>query len=122
MRPVRTTCPYCGVGCGVKATPGVGRVVTIEGDAAHPATEGRLCSKGTHLGETVGLEGRLLHPAIGGKRASRDKALDLVARPFARTIKHPGHDRVDFYSSGQLHTEASYVRNKLLQGILPQPT
>src|SRR3546814_7753021 len=52
MKPVRTTCPYCGVGCGVKATPGVGRVVTIEGDAAHPANEGRLCSKGTHLGET----------------------------------------------------------------------
>src|SRR3546814_13959794 len=78
MKPVRTTCPYCGVGCGVKATPGVGRVVTIEGDAAHPANEGRLCSKGTHLGDTVGLEGRLLHPAIGGKRATWDQDIAPV--------------------------------------------
>ena len=118
MKPVRTTCPYCGVGCGVKATPGVGRAVTIEGDEAHPANEGRLCSKGTHLGETVGLEGRLLHPAIGGKRASWDKALDLVARTFARTIREHGPDSVAFYVSGQLLTEDYYVANKLMKGFI----
>src|SRR3546814_16353129 len=118
MKPVRTTCPYCGVGCGVKATPGVGRAVTIEGDAAHPANEGRLCSKGTHLGETVGLEGRLLHPAIGGKRASWDKALDLVARTFARTIKEHGPDSVAFYVSGHLLTEDYYVATTLCKGSI----
>ena len=65
MTQVRTTCAYCGVGCGVLATPGEGRSVKITGDPDHPANFGRLCSKGTHLGETVGLEGRLLHPMIG---------------------------------------------------------
>src|SRR3546814_17450433 len=118
MKPVPTTCPYGGVGCGVKATPGVGRVVTIEGDAAHPANEGRLCSKGTHLGETVGLEGRLIHPAIGGKRASWDKALDLVARTFRDTIARHGPASVAFYVSGQLLTADYYVANKLMKGFI----
>src|SRR3546814_18084394 len=86
MKPVRTTCPYCGVGRGVKATPGVGRVVTIEGDAAHPANEGRLCSKGTHLRATVVLDGHLLTPAIGAKTASWGTALEPVPRTFARTL------------------------------------
>src|SRR3546814_18825123 len=118
MKPVRTTCPYCGVGCGVKATPGVGRAVTIEGDAAHPANEGRLCSKGTHLGEPVGLEGRLLHPAIGGKRASWEKALDLVARTFARTIKENGPERGAYYVSGQWLKAAYHAANKPQKGCI----
>jgi assimilatory nitrate reductase catalytic subunit len=80
MKAVRTTCPYCGVGCGVAATLTGERTVEIKGDADHPANRGRLCSKGTHLGETVGLEGRLLHPMIGDRRVSWDKALDLVRR------------------------------------------
>ena len=79
MTAIRTTCAYCGVGCGIRATVTGARSVEIAGDPDHPANRGRLCSKGTHLGETVGLEGRLLHPMIGGKRASWDKALDLVA-------------------------------------------
>ena len=62
---IRTTCAYCGVGCGIRATLTDAREVRIEGDPDHPANHGRLCSKGTHLGETVGLEGRLLHPMIG---------------------------------------------------------
>jgi len=71
---VRTACPYCGVGCGVRATPD-GRSLTVEGDPNHPANLGRLCSKGSALGSTVGLEGRLLHPMIGTRRASWSEAL-----------------------------------------------
>ncbi|MFI4982470.1 MAG: hypothetical protein ACHQIO_19135, partial [Nevskiales bacterium] len=55
MRAVRTTCPYCGVGCGISARVIGERSVTIKGDADHPANGGRLCSKGTHLAATVGL-------------------------------------------------------------------
>jgi assimilatory nitrate reductase catalytic subunit len=77
---------------------GNAREVTIRGDEAHPANGGRLCSKGTHLGETVGLEGRLLHPMIGDRRASWDKALDLVAKRFAETIAQHGPDSVAFTS------------------------
>ncbi|QSR20138.1 nitrate reductase [Novosphingobium sp. KA1] len=119
---VRTTCAYCGVGCGIAATPnpnGAGeRSVEIRGDEAHPANAGRLCSKGTHLGETVALTGRLLTPMIGDRRASWDKALDLVARRFADTIARHGPDSVAFYVSGQLLTEDYYVANKLMKGFI----
>ena len=118
MAPVRTTCAYCGVGCGIRATPTGDRAVTIEGDPEHPANAGRLCSKGTHLGETIGLEGRLLHPMIGDKRASWDKALDLVAKKFRDTIARHGPDSVAFYVSGQILTEDYYVANKLMKGFI----
>ncbi len=116
--PIRTTCAYCGVGCGISATVTGERAVRIEGDPDHPANAGRLCSKGTHLGETVGLEGRLLHPMIGRKRASWGQALDLVARRFGETIAQYGPGSVAFYVSGQLLTEDYYVANKLMKGFI----
>lgn len=115
---VRTTCAYCGVGCGIVATRTGDRAVRIEGDADHPANRGRLCSKGTHLGETVGLDGRLLHPMIGRRRAGWDKALDLVARRFRAAVAEHGPDSVAFYVSGQLLTEDYYVANKLMKGFI----
>jgi len=117
MKSIRTTCAYCGVGCGIKAEVD-GRSVAIAGDAEHPANAGRLCSKGTHLGETVGLEGRLLHPEIGGKRVGWDKAIARVAKKFAETIDRYGPDSVAFYVSGQLLTEDYYVANKLMKGFI----
>jgi len=118
VTPIDTTCAYCGVGCGIRATVTGDRQVRIEGDPDHPANRGRLCSKGTHLGETVGLEGRLLHPMIGRRRASWDKALDLVAKRFRDTIARHGPDSVAFYVSGQLLTEDYYVANKLMKGFI----
>ncbi len=115
---IKTTCAYCGVGCGIVATRTGERSVEIAGDPDHPANRGRLCSKGTHLGETVGLEGRLLHPMIGDRRASWDKALDLVARRFRETIARHGPGSVAFYVSGQLLTEDYYVANKLMKGFI----
>lgn len=118
MESIRTTCAYCGVGCGILATRTGARAVEIKGDPEHPANHGRLCSKGTHLGETVGLEGRLLHPMIGKRQASWDKALDLVAKRFRQTIAEHGPDSVAFYVSGQLLTEDYYVANKLMKGFI----
>ncbi|MGE5721188.1 MAG: molybdopterin-dependent oxidoreductase, partial [Sphingomonadales bacterium] len=118
MNPVRTTCAYCGVGCGIVARRTGDRAIAVAGDPDHPANRGRLCSKGTHLGETVGLEGRLLHPMIGRRRASWDRALDLVARRFMQTIERHGPDSVAFYVSGQLLTEDYYVANKLMKGFI----
>lgn len=118
MTAIRTTCAYCGVGCGILATRTGARAVEIKGDPEHPANFGRLCSKGTHLGETVGLEGRLLHPMIGKRQASWDKALDLVAKRFRQTIAEHGPDSVAFYVSGQLLTEDYYVANKLMKGFI----
>jgi assimilatory nitrate reductase catalytic subunit len=116
--PVKTTCPYCGVGCGVLATPQADGEVAIAGDPDHPANFGRLCSKGSALGGTLALDDRLLHPEIGGRRASWDEALDLVASRFSATIADHGPDSVAFYVSGQCLTEDYYVANKLMKGFI----
>lgn len=116
--PVRTTCPYCGVGCGVVVSREDDGAVTVKGDKDHPANFGRLCSKGSALGETVGLDGRLLHPQIGGNRAGWDEALDLVASRFSETIREYGPDSVAFYVSGQILTEDYYAANKLMKGFI----
>jgi assimilatory nitrate reductase catalytic subunit len=118
MTGIRTTCPYCGVGCGVIATAKPDGTVAIKGDPEHPANLGRLCSKGSALGDTVSLEGRLLHPEIEGRRAGWDEALDLVAGRFGDAIRDHGPDSVAFYVSGQLLTEDYYVANKLMKGFI----
>lgn len=115
---IRTTCPYCGVGCGVLATPDGAGGLSVAGDPGHPANFGRLCVKGSALGETVGLKGRLLAPQVGGREASWDQALDLVARRFSDTIAEHGPDSVAMYVSGQLLTEDYYVANKLMKGFI----
>lgn len=114
----RTTCAYCGVGCGISAKVTGSRSVAIEGDPDHPANRGKLCSKGTHLGETVGLEGRLLHPMIGEERVSWDTALDEVAGRMHDCIEQHGPDSVALYVSGQLLTEDYYLANKLAKGFI----
>jgi assimilatory nitrate reductase catalytic subunit len=117
---VATTCAYCGVGCGVRAqvTNVEARTVEIAGDEIHPANFGRLCVKGSSLGETVGMEGRLLYPEIGGQRVTWDAALDHVSGEFARIVREHGPDAVAFYVSGQLLTEDYYVANKLMKGFI----
>jgi assimilatory nitrate reductase catalytic subunit len=121
--PVRTTCPYCGVGCGVLARADGQGGAEILGDPEHPANFGRLCSKGSALGDTLGLATRLLYPQLRSAdgsltRASWDTALDRVAYGFADTIAEYGPDSVALYLSGQLLTEDYYVANKLMKGFL----
>ncbi len=114
----RTTCPYCGVGCGVLARPdGLGGA-GIAGDPAHPANAGRLCSKGAALGETLGLADRLLHPEVRGRRASWDAALDEVAEGLRRALGAHGPEGVALYVSGQLLTEDYFAANKFAKGVL----
>ncbi len=116
---IKTTCPYCGVGCGISALVGTqDHQVTISGDLSHPANFGRLCSKGSALGETVELKGRLLQPKIDGRDANWTDALDLVANTFIKTIEKYGPDAVAIYGSGQLLTEDYYVANKLMKGFI----
>lgn len=119
LTTTRTTCAYCGVGCGVVgATANGARSVAISGDQAHPANHGRLCSKGAALGATVSLAGRLLQPVIHGRTAGWAEATTLVARRFRETIARHGPDSVAFYVSGQLLTEDYYVANKLMKGFI----
>jgi len=117
-REVATTCPYCGVGCGVVATAEANGKVTVVGDPSHPANRGRLCSKGSALAETVGMDDRLLYPEIADARVAWESAVAAVADGFARTIRDHGPDAVAFYCSGQLLTEDYYVANKLMKGFI----
>ena len=113
----QTTCPYCGVGCGVlvqKTKDGF----DVKGDPDHPSNMGRLCSKGAALAETLSHEGRLLSPSVNGAPADWDFAIDIVADSFRRVVDKHGPDAVAFYVSGQLLTEDYYVANKLMKGFI----
>src|SRR6195952_1976591 len=123
LRATRTTCPYCGVGCGVLATPDGSGGAAIAGDPEHPANFGRLCSKGSALGETLPTEERLLYPMIRCSKGNMEQvawsdALDHVAHRFQHIVARDGPGAVAFYLSGQLLTEDYYVANKLMKGFL----
>ncbi|WP_448952727.1 nitrate reductase [Labrys neptuniae] len=118
LSEVKTTCPYCGVGCGVAAKLAPDGAVSVRGAPDHPANAGKLCSKGSALGETTGLNGRLLAPEIAGREAGWDEAIELVAQKFTQTIAMHGANAVAFYISGQLLTEDYYVANKLMKGFI----
>ena len=118
-KTIQTTCPYCGVGCGISAkVDNKNRHIKINGDDLHPANFGRLCSKGSALGETIELKGRLLQPNVYGCDTSWTEALDLVADSFKSVIEKYGANAVAIYGSGQLLTEDYYVANKLMKGFI----
>ncbi|MEM8822246.1 MAG: molybdopterin-dependent oxidoreductase [Pseudomonadota bacterium] len=118
----RSTCPYCGVGCGVLLTPDGAGGLLVRGDPEHPANFGKLCSKGSNLGETVAKAVnrgyRLRSPMVQGREATWDDALQLVADKFRETRDAHGPDACAFYVSGQLLTEDYYVANKLIKGFI----
>ena len=128
IQETRSTCPYCGVGCGVIIESTGGEITGVRGDPAHPANFGRLCTKGSTLHHTasrvIALQTRLLHPQIRARReekpqrATWDAALDLATEKFHAVIRDHGPDAVGFYISGQLLTEDYYVFNKLAKGLI----
>ncbi len=131
-RSTKTTCCYCGVGCGVIVDTeqrGAEVVVTgVRGDPDHPANRGRLCSKGSTLDLTAQpLVYDQLRARAPEMRTSRDaerhrvswaEATTHVAEQFARIIEAHGPDSVGLYVSGQLLTEDYYVFNKLAKGLI----
>lgn len=124
MAETRSTCCYCGVGCGVIIEHDAQRITGVRGDPAHPANFGRLCSKGATLHLTTMQETRALFPELRltrdapRSRVSWDQALDHAAARFAEIIREHGPDSVAFYVSGQLLTEDYYVFNKLAKGLI----
>ena len=128
MRETRSTCPYCGVGCGVIIQSQGDEITGVRGDPDHPANIGRLCTKGATLHLTasniITRQTRLLHPmrreqrGAAPQRISWDSALDVASEGFARIIREHGSDAVGFYISGQLLTEDYYVFNKLAKGLI----
>ncbi len=128
MAETRSTCPYCGVGCGVIIESQGAQITGVRGDPQHPANFGRLCTKGSTLHLTaaapITLQTRLLHPMLREQRGAAprrigwEQALDGAADRFARIVETHGPDAVGFYISGQLLTEDYYVFNKLAKGLI----
>lgn len=118
MKETRTTCPYCGVGCGVLVQVAENGQVNVRGDEQHPANLGRLCVKGAALGETTGLAGRLLTPELDGEPVSWPQALEAAGSRLREIIAQHGPQAVAFYASGQLLTEDYYAANKLMKGFI----
>ena len=123
-KETRSTCCYCGTGCGVVIRSEDDRIVGVSGDKAHPANFGRLCAKGATLDLTARADYRALYPELRRtrqeprRRADWDAALDHAAERFADIIRAHGPDAVAFYLSGQLLTEDYYVFNKLAKGLV----
>ncbi|WP_280150689.1 nitrate reductase [Piscinibacter sp. XHJ-5] len=128
MNETKSTCPYCGVGCGVIIESEGRQITGVRGDPDHPANFGRLCTKGSTLhltaAQPITLQARLLHPQRRPARGdapqalSWNAALDIAADRFHRIIRDHGADAVGFYISGQLLTEDYYVFNKLAKGLI----
>lgn len=118
----QTTCPYCGVGCGVTVSQHTSDdLPLVLASDSHPANLGRLCSKGSALGETLDSRftpHRLTHPVINGAPTDWDHATGEIAQRIQSSIQEFGPDSVAFYLSGQLLTEDYYVANKLAKGFL----
>ncbi|MFE3871030.1 molybdopterin-dependent oxidoreductase [Flavobacterium sp. ZS1P70] len=122
---IKTTCSYCGVGCGIIVTNDAKNGVTVTGDKDHPVNKGMLCSKGMNLHYVVNdTSDRILYPEMRWskshpmERVSWDTALDRAAAVFSSIIKKHGPDSVGFYISGQCLTEEYYLVNKLVKGYL----
>ena len=128
MQETKSTCPYCGVGCGVIIESHGPQITGVRGDPTHPANFGRLCTKGSTLHLTasspITLQTRLLQPLRRAQRGdapqplSWDAALGLATEKFADIIQRHGPNAVGFYVSGQLLTEDYYVFNKLAKGLI----
>ena len=115
---IKTTCPYCGVGCGVSAKVENNQIIAVSGDQQHPANLGKLCVKGAALDKTMGSQGRLLHPSIEGQAVSWETAIETVADRLNTIREEHGPGAIAFYLSGQLLTEDYYVANKLAKGFI----
>ncbi|MCF7560998.1 molybdopterin-dependent oxidoreductase [Sabulilitoribacter multivorans] len=124
-KEVKTTCCYCGVGCGIIVKKDNHDKVLVEGDKNHPVNKGMLCSKGMNLHYVANdTSDRILYPEMRWSRShprervSWDDALDRATSVFKSIIKKYGPDSVAFYVSGQSLTEEYYIANKLTKGFL----
>ena len=121
----KTTCSYCGTGCGIIVNKDSKGGLTVEGNPDYPVNKGMLCSKGMNLNYVVqDISDRILHPEMRWSRnhpmqqVSWDTALDRATAVFKSIIKKHGPDSVGFYVSGQCLTEEYYILNKLTKGFL----
>jgi NADP-reducing hydrogenase subunit HndD len=116
---IRTTCPYCGVGCQQWLHVQDGRIVKVTGVEEAEPNKGRLCVKGRFGYDFIYSEERLKTPLIreknGFRKASWDEALDLVAAKFKQIIAESGPDALAGVSCARSISEDSYNMQKLFR-------
>ena len=133
--PIKTLCPYCGVGCGLEVLPPAqsGKATNrdsdgnplwqVRGDRAHPSSKGKVCVKGGTIAESLD-KSRLKYPLMRDsldqefQRVSWDQALNRIVQQMRQTIERQGADGICMYGSGQFQTEDYYIAQKLLKGCL----
>ncbi|MCK9319621.1 formate dehydrogenase subunit alpha, partial [Methanoculleus sp.] len=117
LRYVPTTCPYCGVGCGLNLVVNDGKLVGVEPLKRSPINEGKLCPKGVTCWEFVQSPDRLTKPLIkkNGKfeEATWDEAYDLIASKFKETSEKYGPKSLGFQVSCRTPNEECYIMQKL---------
>jgi len=120
----RTTCPYCGVGCGLVANVRGGRLASVEGDKLHRVNRGATCRKPLHLPDAVHADDRAVTPLLRDSADERwrpstwRRTIPLLAKRLQAIVAEHGPDAIAFYVSGQLLSEDYYVVNKLVKGFV----
>jgi len=105
IKETKSTCCYCGVGCGVIISSQNDKIIDIKGDPNHPANFGRLCTKGSTLHLTAKLDNRLLYPEMRltreatRKRVSWEDSLNYLTEQFAQIIEKHGPDSVFIFQA-----------------------
>jgi formate dehydrogenase major subunit len=116
LKYVQTTCPYCGVGCGLNLVVQDGKCIGVEPYKRSPINEGKLCPKGVTCWEPIHSPDRLTKPMIkkGDKfeEASWDEALDLIAKKFKETSDKFGPKSLGFQVSCRTPNEDCYIMQK----------
>ena len=122
MKKVRTTCPYCGVGCQLLLHVKDDRIVRVSGVEDGEPNKGRLCVKGRYGFDFIHSEERLETPLIrengGFREASWDESLDLVADKFKEIIAQSGPDAIAGVSCARSINEDSYQMQKLFRSVI----
>ncbi len=121
-KKIRTTCPYCGVGCQLWLHVKDERIVKVTGVEDGSPNKGRLCVKGRFGYDFIYSEERLKTPLIrengGFREASWDEALDLVADRFKDIIAKHGPDAIGGVSCSRSINEDSYQMQKFFRAVL----
>ena len=118
---IRTTCPYCGVGCQQILHVRDQKIVKVEGAREASPNKGRLCVKGRFGYDFIYSKERLTTPLIreknGFREASWDEALDLVSQKFSEIIREHGPDALAGVSCARSINEDSYQMQKLFRAV-----
>ncbi len=129
-RIVRTTCPYCGVGCQMHLKVKDEFIYAVEAPFDAAPNYGMLCVKGRFGTDYVKHPGRVRAPLIRANRhegrsappvwreASWDEALDLVADELVRVVREYGGDAVASYASAKATNEDNYVFQKFIRSLM----